>query len=93
MGVNILSERRLRRIGETIGAQVVWGWVQSHHESGRYAFVTTVEHQHYWFDRRDRDCEPSTGRRCPSSCRTLFDGDPAPEVVLERARQMRQGGN
>lgn len=55
MGVNLLAARRLRQMSAATGMTIIWAWVLSHQESGRYARLTTDDHRHGWFDRHTGD--------------------------------------
>lgn len=88
MSVNVLSARRTAAIGRTLGKPVVWAWVLSHHNSGRYVFITTADHEHGWYDRATEEYEIDDNAH-HASCRILFCDDPEPGEVERRASDLR----
>jgi hypothetical protein len=91
VGVNVLSRRKVARIADAAGQPVVWAWVLSHVESGRWAECTTADHRHGRFDRVTGQWSDDDGPCRRTSCRSLFDGEPDEAEVRARVEAMRAG--
>lgn len=98
MTANILGERKTRWIATVTRQPVIWAWVKSHHDSGRWARVTTIDHRHAWYERRagiwDEDApqDRHSGNCSPSSMCHLLFVPPEPHAYAHaRVEALRAG--
>lgn len=81
MSVNILGHRKTWQITAAIKLPVLRATVWSHHQSGRWAYLTVgrtgdhLHHRHFWYDRHTGDLMPAQLGPHTDYCREKFPGE------------------
>lgn len=81
MSVNLLGDRKRHAITAAIRMPVLRAWVRSHHECGRWAFLTIGwtrylhHHRHFWYDRWTGEFELDTSGLHTEACVKMFPSE------------------